>query len=330
MKRQGELFERIFELKNLQLAYLKARRGKLLKNEVYTYGRNLDKNLRKLQNELNSAHISFGNYHSFTVFDPKERTIYAAPFHQRVMHHALMNVCHDRFEKAQINDSYASRIGKGTYAALNRAKINCGKYDWFLKLDVNKFFDNIDHDILKLQLRKIFKDSRVLSIFDHIIESYHRDENKGVPIGNLTSQYFANHYLTCADHYIKEKLGIAGYIRYMDDMVLWNNSKEHLKETGSHLQSYFNDNLHLDLKPFCLNRCSKGLPFLGYLIYPGRVLLSRQSKKRFIRKLCYCNDKLDTLEWSQEEYQNHVEPLIAFTDHADALGFRQKIILEMN
>lgn len=329
MKRQGDLFRRIIDIENVQLAYIKARKGKIGRKEVYSYGKNLHRNLKRLQRELTSGTISAGKYRIFTVYDPKKRQIYAAPFHQRVMHHALMNVCHQRFEKVQIFDSYASRPGKGTYAALDRAKIHCEKYIWFLKLDVCKYFDNIDHGILKEQLQKLFKDKCLLNIFDSIIDSYRVKEKRGVPIGNLTSQYFANHYLCCADHYIRENLRIPGYLRYMDDMVLWHYDKESLKKTGNLYRNYLEDTLHLQLKPLCLNRCAKGLTFLGYLIYPGKVLLSSRSRKRFFRKLRLYGKMVSSSQWSQKEYQNHVQPLVAYTEHADALGFRKKIIFEM-
>lgn len=245
------------------------------------------------------------------------------------MQHTVMNICHQRFEKVQINDSYASRIGKGTHAALEKSWMNSCKYLWFLKLDVRKYFDHIDHSVLKCQLRALFKDNRLLDVLYCIIDSYHTGENRGVPIGNLTSQYFANHYLACADHYIKETLRIPGYVRYMDDMVLWHVDKETLNDAGKQLQKYLADTLHLQLKPFCLNRNLKGLPFIGYLVYPDVIRLAHRSRQRFINKLRLYNEKFDSLEWCQKEYQNHVMPLIAFTEHADALGFRKKIILEM-
>jgi RNA-directed DNA polymerase len=329
MKRERDVLSRIAEMENLQLAYLKARRGKAAKEDVYLYGKSIDENLKRMQQELLSGSIQAGNYRSFKIYDPKERQISAAPFHQRVMHHALMNVCHRRFENAQIHDSYASRIGKGAYAALNKARLNCVKYAWFLKLDVRKYFDSIDHDILKKQLHGLFKDRRLLSILDRIIDSRHVEMNKGVPIGNLTSQYFANHYLAGADHYVKEVLRIPGYVRYMDDMVLWHTDKDKLKTAGSMFQKYLEGCLLLQLNPWCLNSSSKGLPFLGYLAYRGKARLAHRSRKRFIDKLRIYDRKLSSLEWSQKEYQNHVLPLIAFAEHADTLGFRKKIIMDM-
>ena len=239
-----------------------------------------------------------------------------------------MNVCHPFFEKVQIFDSYASRTGKGTYAALARAKYFNRSYNWFLKLDFRKYFDSIDHMVLKKQLNSLFKDRILLHIFERIIDSYSTDPNKGVPIGNLTSQYFANHYLAQLDHYVKETLKIRAYVRYMDDMVLWHNDKEVLINAGLQFQQYSQCNLKLTLKPFCLNRNSQGLPFLGYLLYQEKTRLAHRSRIRFINKLRIYEDNIKSSLWTQKEYQNHVLPLIAFTEYANAKEFTKKAILD--
>ncbi|MCB9272804.1 MAG: hypothetical protein H6564_02120 [Lewinellaceae bacterium] len=156
MKRQGYLIEPIAEMGNLELAFYKAQKGKAYRQEVAAYGKNLRLNLLRLQGEILSGEVTVGGYHYFTVYDPKKRQICAAPFAQRVLHHALMNVCHPCFEKKQIADSYASRIGKGAYAALEQAKAFNRRYNWFLKLDVRKYFDSLAHDVIRKQLYSLF------------------------------------------------------------------------------------------------------------------------------------------------------------------------------
>jgi len=326
MKRAGHLIEKIADFENLQLAYYKAQKGKADKKEVIEYGKRLQVNLRHLQEQISAGEVETGNYRYFTIYDPKKRLICAAPFGQRVLHHALMNVCHPFFEKVQIFDSYASRLEKGTYAALERAKQFNQSYQWFLKLDYRKYFDSLYHPALKEQLRARFKDSRLLCIFDRIIDSYTTDENRGVPIGNLTSQYFANHYLAGADHFVKEVLQIKAFVRYMDDSVLWHNDKEVLLNAGLRLKQYSGGELKLTLKPFCLNQNSRGLPFLSYLVYPDRLRLAQRSRQRFIKKMRLYADNLLSGVWTQQEYQAHVLPLIAFTEHAEAKEFRKKVI----
>ncbi|MBN2091626.1 RNA-directed DNA polymerase [candidate division KSB1 bacterium] len=237
-----------------------------------------------------------------------------------------MNICHPFFEKVQIFDSYASRIGKGTYAALERARYFNQRFQWFLKLDFRKYFDSIDHAVLKAQLRRLFKDDSLLNILGRIIDSYSINPGKGVPIGNLTSQYFANHYLAGLDHFVKEILKIQAYNRYMDDMALWHADKNYLLHAGKHLKQYAEQKLALTLKPFCLNQNSYGLPFLGYLVYSDQIRLAHRSRIRFIRKMRLYQNNLLTGIWGQKEYQNHIIPLIAFTEKANAREFRKKII----
>lgn len=326
MRRAGRLIEQIADLENLQVAYYKAQKGKADRIEVIEYGKRLQENLLTLQQQIVSGNVETGHYHHFTVYDPKKRIICAAPFGQRVLHHALMNICHRFFEKVQIHDSYASRIGKGTYAALERAKQFNKRYQWFLKLDFRKYFDSLDHTIIKNQLGRMFKDRRLLNIFERIIDSYQVEPGKGVPIGNLTSQYFANHYLAPLDHYVKENLKIPAYVRYMDDLVLWRDHKETLINAGLRLKQYSERKLNLTLKPFCLNRHLHGLPFLGYLLYPHQTRLVHRSRTRFIKKLQTYENNLLSGIWTQEEYQHHVLPLIAFTEHANAREFRKKVM----
>lgn len=339
MKRAGNLIAEIATLDNLYLAYCKAKRGKALKSDVIEFDKNLKNNILNLQQQIKTGDVKVGAYHYFTIFDPKERIICAAAFSERVLHHALMNVCHDNFEQFQIVHSYASRVGKGTYAALEQARLYQKKYAWFLKLDVRKYFDSIDHEVLKSLLARRFKDKRLLCVFDKIIDSYNSPLitnhlslitiNKGLPIGNLTSQYFANHYLAVADHFIKENLRIPAYVRYMDDMVMWSDNKAELLFWGQTFQRFLTETLHLELKPFCLNRCHNGLPFLGYRLYKNRVMLSNQSKKRFVGKFKRYTYYLNHELWNEKVYQRHILPLLAFANHADTKSLRTRLLIHM-
>lgn len=326
MKREGNLMEKIADPDNLRLAFWKASKGKRYKKQIVSYQKNLDNNLKILRENLLEGNVRVGDYHYFTIYDPKKRIICAADFGERVLHHALMNICHHNFEKYQIDQSYASRIGKGTYSALKQAGIYQKKYAWFLKLDVRKYFDNIDHDVLKKLLAQRFKDKVLLNVFDHIIDSYCSTLNKGLPIGNLTSQYFANHYLSAADHHAREILRVPAYVRYMDDIVIWSNDKKELLCYGRNFLNYTADVLKLELKPFCLNHCRNGLSFLGYRLYPGQVKLSNHSKKRFIGKLKRYTFYLNNEFWSQDTYQQHIVPLLAFAGHADTHNLKAGII----
>lgn len=224
-KRAKNLLTAVADPDNLRLAVWRAAKGKRHSRAVLGYAENLDRNLLQLREQILDGAVSVGQYQCFKVYEPKERNICAPAFAEQALHHALMNVCHPFFEQKQIFDSYASRKGKGTYAAIGRARIFSRSDGWFMKLDLQKFFDSIHHDVLNAQLATLFKDEQLLHIFAQIIAAYHTSPQRGLPIGNLTSQYFANHYLTGLDHFIKEKLRIKAYVRYMDDMVLWHRDK---------------------------------------------------------------------------------------------------------
>ena len=328
-KRIGFLINDIADPDNLRLAFWKARKGKEEKPEVIEFRKQLDTNLLSLRSDMLDGSVEVGNYHYFTIYDPKERVICAAPFGQRVFHHAIMNICHPIFEKFQIYDSYATRIGKGQYAALERAKYYSANYQWFCKLDVRKYFDSIDHEVLYAKLKSKFKDPYLLDLFQKIIKSYETAPDKGLPIGNLTSQYFANFYLGFADHFIKEKLQVSAYVRYMDDMVFWSNDKETLLTIVKQFNVFISSTLKMTLKPYCINRFEKGLPFLGYVIFKDTVRLNKTSKKRFVRKMNLYYSNLENESWSQTQYARHVLPLIAFTRHADSVQLRRQVLCKL-
>lgn len=326
MKRASHLIEKIAETENLFFAFYKAAKTKHACAEVVEYTRNLDNNLKTLQTQLIAGNVPVGNYHYFKIYDPKERTICAASFNERVVHHAIMNVCHPFFEKHLIFDSYATRPGKGTYAALEKAKKAVKNYAWVAKLDIRKYFDNISHEVLKLKLRRLFKDDFLLKLFESIINSYCTMPGKGIPIGNLTSQYFANHYLSSADHFAKEHLQIPVYLRYMDDMLLFENDKEVLKRKVENFCNYIETTMFLNFKPQFLHRTVKGLSFLGYKLLSGEVKLNSASKNRFKKKITMYYKLLNNYVWCQKKFSRHALPLIAFTDFAAAKSFRKKFI----
>lgn len=328
MKRINGLLPLIADCDNLRLAFWKAQRGKSDSTEVVSYRTNLNENLRLLRHQILSGEVEVGNYRFFKIYDPKERQICAGAFSERVLHHALMNVCHDFFERPQIYDSYASRKGKGTYAALNRARSFTKRFPFFLKLDVRKFFYSIHHDTLKNQLDTLFKEERLMQIFFKIIDSFEDSPGRGVPIGNLTSQYFANHYLCGLDHHIKEKLHIPGYVRYMDDMVLWHQEKSVLKSAYVAVNEYVNEELICFLKNPVLNWTTQGLPFLGYVLRPYNTRLSQSSMKRFVKKAAIISRYYNSGEWDENRCQRHILPLIAFTRHANADAFRKSLFLQ--
>lgn len=328
MKRANYLLQEIADLDNLRLASWKAAKGKRFKREVQAYQADLDENLLALQSQILEGNVEVGAYHYFTIYEPKKRNICASAFREQVLHHGIMNICHEVFEKYQIYDSYASRKGKGVYAALERAQHYSRKYERYLKLDIRKFFDSIDHQVLKSQINRLFKEERLLSMLFQIIDSYEDSDAKGVPIGNLTSQYFANHYLATLDHYIKGNLKCKAYVRYMDDFVLWANSSSEILAYKEAIASFIQQKLQCELKHAFSNRTSKGLPFLGYRAFPYQVRLLRKSKIRYIKKLRKAFSKELSGEWSESKCQRKTLPLIAFVNQADSSMFKKSLPLE--
>lgn len=326
MKRQGNLIEIIADWDNLYEAFRKASRGKKRNTEVREYAEKLDDNLRELRLQILTGNVCVGEYHQFTIYEPKERIICAAKFGERVLHHAIINVCHDIFDGTLIDSTYATRRGKGLYAAVDKAVYAMTKYQFSLKLDVRKYYDSIDHEVLKLLLRRKFKDATLLRIFDQIIDSYTVTAGRGLPIGNLTSQYFANFYLSTADHYAKEVLRVPIYIRYMDDILMAADTKAFLRDVESELEKMVGEKLGLRFKPAVYKHSSIGQNFLGYKVLPYRYELSGRSKRRFRTKLLLYNKRLEEEEWSEKDYNEHILPLLAFVTHAVSSKFRETCI----
>jgi len=280
VKRQNYLFEKIIDYANIRLAFLKALRGNRSSSSAIDYCRNIDKNLTILFKKMSSLNCGWGGYKSFLITDPKLRTISTAPFEQRIMHHSIMNVLEPVLERPMIHHSYACRKGKGTHAAVLYAFNQCKTKSCFLKLDIRKYFDSIDHEVLKTQLRRLIKDKKVIFLLDGIIDSYETAPGRGVPIGNLTSQFFANMYLASMDHYILEKLRPSAYCRYMDDFVIWTNTQKQSNDLFAQVSEYVNIKLKLTLKPPVFGKTTHGLPFLGFLVKDKGIFLLQKSKRR--------------------------------------------------
>ncbi len=315
--------DEITDMDNLYLAYHKACKGKQGKREVRCFAEHFDENMQALHQELANGTIALGNYTYFTIYDPKERIICAAPFRERVVQHAIMNVCHRHFDSRLVDTTYATRKGKGVYAAINQSVKAMTQYEYSVKLDFRKFYDSVDHSVLKAKLRRLFKDAALLDLFDKIIDSYCVAEGKGIPIGNLTSQYFANRYLSDLDHRAKERWHAAAYMRYMDDILIAGNDREALKRCVANMVDYSAKELKLTFKPPIFKRAKDGQVFLGYKVMPYHYLLSGRSKRRFRSKLLQYESKRTKGEWSEAEYAEHVVPLVSFVQHADSKSFRR-------
>ena len=326
MKRAGNLIESVVDADNLRSAFSNAAKGRWAQVEARAFAADLDGECVRMRRDLLSGAYPWGNYRQFLIRDPKPRLISAAPFRDRVAHHAVINVCGPYFESYLIHDTYACRKGKGLDGVLGRAVSFARGGGWHLQLDIRKYFDSVDHDVLRRLLARKFKDHVVLAHFADILGGYRTAPGRGLPIGNLTSQYFANHYLGALDHFIKERLGCRRYLRYMDDFVLWADDRASLLGHRVEIAAFLENELRLDLKPEVMGRCDRGLTFCGYRVYPGGLRLSNRSRRRFRHLYREAMDRAGSGGWTETELVRHVEPMLAFVRRGASHAFRQRVL----
>ena len=332
MKRYGHLFERIVTFENLHQAAITAFRGKKDKPRVALFYFHMETELLKLQEELVAGAYQPRAFRTFTILEPKQRKICAADFRDRVVHHAICRVLEPIFEKSLIAHSYACRKQKGTHAALRKAQHLTRQYSYYLKCDIRKYFDSVNHHLLKRLLQSKIKDQRLLDLLDIIIDQPISDGalGKGLPIGNLTSQHFANLYLGELDHYLTDYLRIEGYIRYMDDFLVFSKSKCLLHRYLGEINHLLDEKLRLQLKSEAtiLAPVSEGLPFLGFRVYPQLIRLQGKNLHRFKRNVRkrerqYLRYSIDVDLLSQS-----VSSMIAHVSHADTCQIRKAIFAD--
>jgi hypothetical protein len=339
------MYMQLCSWENLLLAYRKASRGKRGGASVAAFEHRLEENLLQLQHELLTQTYVPGPYTSFFIHDPKRRLISAAPFRDRVVHHALCNLIEPIFERGFIFDSYANRIGKGTHRALDRCQQFARRYPFVLQCDLKQFFPSIDHETLTgLLLRKI-SDARVGWLIERILASgvgvlsdeyamayfegddlFAANRPRGLPIGNLTSQFWANVYLDPFDHFVKRELRCPAYVRYVDDFLLFAEDKltlwRWLDALGVRL-ARFRLTLHTGAHP---KPVTEGVSFLGFRIFPQRRRLRSRKGIQFRRRLrADLNDYADgrkrlvAITATVRGWVNHVR-------YANTYGLRRRLL----
>ncbi|MEW6115683.1 MAG: reverse transcriptase/maturase family protein [Nitrospirota bacterium] len=292
-KTYNGLFEKICDFENIYGAYLKARKCRRYREEILRFSRNVEEELLTLQDELVLGTYRTGQYKRFFVFEPKKREIFALPFRDRVVHHAICTIIEPLFERKFIFDSYGCRTGKGQHAGSSRlvSFLRRAQRVWdevyCLKADVSKFFPSVDHEALKGIIRRTIRCKRTLQLIDCIIDS--APEEKGIPIGNLTSQLFANIYLNELDYFVKNELQAKFYLRYMDDFVILHNDKKVLHQWMAQVGEFLRERLKLELHAkTSVFPISRGVDFLGYRTWPTHKLLRKRNiigMKRKLKKL---------------------------------------------
>ena len=302
MKRHGNLFEKIASFENLLSAERTAYRGKRRRPVSARFHYDLEPNLFMLHAELHEDTYQPGPYRAFWIHDPKRRLISAAPYRDRVVHHAICRVVEPIFDRAMIFDSYANRLGKGTHKALDRATQFCRRWPYVLKCDVEKFFPSIDHEILVDLVARKIKCRRTLDLIGKIVRASNPQEpviryfpgddlftpherRRGLPIGNLTSQFLANVMLDPLDHFVKEGLRWPAYLRFADDFLLFGDDKRALAETLCLLRRFLEPyRLRLHPRKCVILPVRTGVPFLGWRLYPDHLTTKPQRRRRLTTK----------------------------------------------
>lgn len=321
MKSHGGLVPKILDLSNFYEAAYKAMRLKRLRPDVLAFRLDPSDPIRTLYDDFICGNFRFGNYKFFKIFDPKERTICAASFRERIVHHALMNICGPIFDAKLSEHSYATRKGRGQYKCLEKARAILHRGEVALKLDMRKYFDSIDHEVLKSMLRRIFRERELLRWFDEIIDSYSSAPGKGLPIGNLTSQFFANHYLGVIDRLLEAHPHIKGFCRYMDDILIVTDTKPHARQILADARFAIADKLKLGLKCALILKVKQSVPFLGFRILPGRMYLAGKTKRRIRNHIKNYVHAYSTGEWTYPDYLRHIVAVEGTASHASDRAF---------
>jgi len=310
---------------NLVDAAFKAARGKRSKPEVLCFFEQKDVNIGKLQNEILTGKSPDGHYHRFTVYDPKKRTIHAACFKDRVLHHALINHVGPVLERAMISSTFACRPNKGPLAASKWVQSCICRFPWYAKIDIKSYFDSIDHKLLIETLQKHIKGADVLRLIERIIASYRTAPGKGIPIGSLTSQHFANYYLDGIDRFLLEELKIDAHVRYMDDIVWWCSDSSTARKSLKIVKEWLYCCRLLELKDITqINKSSRGITFCGYRVLPGMLRLTERRKRSYSQKRKYWEQAYISCLIAECKLQSAYASVYAVTAHADSREWRKK------
>ena len=342
----NSLYKQVTDWSNLLVAFRKAAKGKHGKASAAGFEFQVADRLLELQAELKNFTYQPGDYVHFVIHEPKQRKISAAPFRDRVVHHAICNIIEPIFETQFIDDSYANRKNKGTHRAVDRLQEFARQYRYVLRCDIVKHFPSLDHEVLLKILGQPIQDKSLLWLMERIIQSgqgildneyemkFFSGDNlfavnrpRGLPIGNLTSQFWSNVYLTPLDYFVLRDLGCPAYLRYVDDFALFSNSKRQLYEWKQAL-IHFLCGLRLTIhEPQAqIIPCSHGIPWLGFVVSPTQRRIKARNVIKYSRRIRsrwqeYCSGQITFAEFdaSVQGWINHVR-------YADTWGLRKHLL----
>lgn len=348
MKRYGNLYEKIITFDNLLLSAQKAQKGKRYHPNILEFNYNLENELLRLQQELTNQTYQPGQYNTFFITEPKPRLISAAPYRDRVIHHALCNIIVPLIEPSLIPDTYANRKGYGTHKALKRFIQFARSSQYILQCDIKKYFPNIDHAILKQLIRQKIKCQDTLWLIDTIIDNsneqptqieYFPEDNlltplerrKGLPIGNLTSQFFANFYLNNFDHFLKEQMHVKKYVRYVDDFACCSDDWEFLQEVRKNIETYLMQ-LRLKIHPIKsqLFASQSGATFLGFRVLPDHIRVKSDNIHRGRKRLKYLKQTYFNGDLVLEKVLQSIQSWFAHLQHGNTWQLQKQIFTSLD
>lgn len=331
----SQIFEAITDFDNLYAAYLQVSKSKnKYSKEALLFSQNETANLLDLQQQLINGAYSFDDYIEFKVFEPKERVINAPHFKDKIVQIAIDNILKPIFEPTFISHSYACIDNRGTHKAVEKVQQNLKQAKWqlkepfIIKFDASRFFYSIDREILKSILRRKIKCEKTLRLLDEIINSAAKIDVKGIPLGNATSQLFANIYLNELDNYCKRKLKIKFYVRYMDDVVAIIDGKENAKNVMNEMTAYVNAHLNLtaSIKKTKIFPLAQGVNVFGYKVYTTHRLLRNDSKKKIKRKMKKMRRLIANGYLEKEKAEQVFNSWYGHSKHANSFNFIQSLI----
>jgi retron-type reverse transcriptase len=347
LKRHKNLYQQICDFENLYLAYLNARRGKRYRDEVLRFTERLEENLIEIQNELIWKTYRVGRYREFYVYESKKRLIMALPFKDRVVQWAIYRVLNPLLERRYILDSYACRVGFGAHRSVDRLQYWLRQLDrqhskvYALKLDISKYFYRVDHAVLMSILRHMIADRDFLWLLETIIRcdhtkfglllddyDFHGDRigEVGMPIGNLTSQMFANLYLHELDQFVKHTLRVHHYLRYMDDTAILHWDKSYLWQVKQEIEAFLSQRLHLALNnKTAIRTIDQGIEWVGYRVWPTHRKLRKSTAKKMKSRLKYLQQLYAMGEIGFHEVNASVQSYLGLLKHCNSYKLRQKL-----
>lgn len=339
MKIYKNCFNKIISSENLFSAWDKFKSDKQKKQDVQQFEWNLEKNIFQLHRDLEQKTYKHGPYVSFYIHDPKQRQIHKAIVRDRILHHAVFNVLNPIFEPTFISNSFSCRVSKGThkgvdslYKKLRQVSRNGFEPCFALKCDIKKFFETVDHSKLLSIIHKKIKDKDTVWLLEEIVESFSSRHTtifrkKGLPIGNLTSQLFANIYLNEFDQFVKQELKIKDYIRYTDDFIILAKDEAILENLIVPIRAFLSDELHLELHPkkVSIRKFNQGIDFLGYIVLPHNRLLRTKTKRRIFRKLRKRVNEYKVGVISKQMLKQSLQSYLGVLSHADAYKISNKL-----